>query len=67
MDANNVRVGNPDLLPELIDSYEAGIQTFIGEISLSAELYHRVTNNKIENIRSVYEENINLTYRSKCW
>ena len=60
MDANNVRVGNPDLLPELIDSYEAGIQTFFGDVSLSAELYHRVTNNKIENIRSVYEENINL-------
>ena len=60
MDANNVRVGNPDLLPELIDSYEAGIQTFIGDVSLSAEVYHRVTNNKIENIRSVYEENINL-------
>jgi outer membrane cobalamin receptor len=60
IDANNVRIGNPNLLPELIDSYEAGVQTFIGKVSLSAEIYHRVTNNKIEHIRSVYEENVNL-------
>ncbi|MBE0539463.1 MAG: TonB-dependent receptor [Ignavibacterium sp.] len=61
-DANNVRVGNPDLLPELIDSYEAGIQTYIGKVSLSAELYHRVTNNKIDRVRSLYSEaeNVNL-------
>ncbi|HEX7356553.1 MAG TPA: outer membrane beta-barrel family protein [Ignavibacteriaceae bacterium] len=61
-DANNVRVGNPDLLPELIDSYETGVQTYIGKVSLSAELYHRVTNNKIDRIRSLYTEaeNVNL-------
>jgi outer membrane receptor protein involved in Fe transport len=60
INANNVRIGNPDLLPELIDSYEAGVQTYFGEVSLSAEIYHRVTNNKIEHLRSVYDENINL-------
>ena len=32
IDANNVRRGNPDLQPEFIDSYEAGIQTYIGEV-----------------------------------
>jgi outer membrane cobalamin receptor len=61
IDANNVRTGNPDLLPQLIDSYESGIQTFIGEVSLSAEIYHRVTNNRVEHIRYVYNgENVNL-------
>lgn len=60
MDANNVRIGNPALLPEFIDSYETGIQTYVGEISFSAEMYHRVTNNKIERIRSLYAENITL-------
>ena len=60
IDANNVRIGNPDLLPQLIDSYESGIQTFIGDVSLSAEIYHRVTNNKVEHVRSVYAENISL-------
>ena len=60
-DANNVRIGNPDLLPELIDSYEAGIQTFFGDVSLSVELYHRVTNYKIDHIRSVYPDDDNVT------
>jgi outer membrane receptor protein involved in Fe transport len=60
MDANNVRIGNPGLLPEFIDSYETGIQTFIGRISFSAEFYHRFTKNKIDRIRSVYAENVNL-------
>ena len=61
-DANNIRIGNPALLPEFIDSYETGIQTYIGKVSLSAELYHRMTKNKIDRIRSVYSdaENVNL-------
>ena len=61
-DANNIRIGNPALLPEFIDSYETGIQTYIGNVSLSAELYHRMTKNKIDRIRSVYSdaENVNL-------
>jgi outer membrane cobalamin receptor len=60
MNANNVRIGNPGLLPELIDSYEAGIQSFIGNVNFSFELYHRVTNNKIDRVRSVYDVNVNL-------
>lgn len=59
-DANNVRIGNPGLLPEFIDSYESGIQTYIGKVSLSVELYHRITKNKIDRIRSVYAENVSL-------
>ena len=61
MDANNVRIGNPGLLPEFIDSYETGIQTYLGHVSLSAEIYHRFTHNKIDRIRSVFAEDVNLT------
>jgi outer membrane cobalamin receptor len=61
MDANNVRIGNPALLPEYIDSYEGGIQTFINKVSFSVELYHRVNKNKIDRVRSVYAENVNLS------
>jgi outer membrane cobalamin receptor len=64
IDANNIRVGNPDLLPELIDSYEAGIQTYIGKVSLSVEFYHRITNNKIDHIRSIYSESENVSLNS---
>ena len=60
MDANNVRIGNPALLPEFIDSYETGVQTYIGQVSLSVELYHRITKNKIDRVRSVYSENVSL-------
>ncbi|MEJ2103627.1 MAG: outer membrane beta-barrel family protein [Ignavibacteriaceae bacterium] len=61
IDANNVRRGNPDLLPEFIDSYESGIQTVFNEINFSAEAYYRVTNNKIEHVRSAIDENVTLT------
>lgn len=60
MDANNVRRGNPGLKPEFIDSYDAGVQTSVGDISFSADMYYRVTHNKVEDIRSVYQENVTL-------
>jgi outer membrane cobalamin receptor len=59
-DAHNIRVGNPSLKNEFIDSYEIGAQTFLGLVSLSAELYYSVTHNKIEHVRSVYAENVTL-------
>lgn len=60
IDANNLRRGNPDLMPVLIDSYELGMQTLIGEITLSDIVYYRVSNNKIEGVRSVYSDNVIL-------
>jgi len=59
-DAYNVRVGNPDLKPEYIDSYELGFQTFRKRNSFSAELFYRKVHNKIERIRSVYSETVTL-------
>jgi len=61
IDAHNVRIGNPALLPEFIDSYETGFQTLIGEISFSGEFYYRVTKNKIEDVRSVYADDVTLS------
>jgi hypothetical protein len=61
MDANNVRIGNPDLLPEFIDSYEAGVQTAVGNISVSTEAYFRMTTYKIEAVRTALEEDVTLT------
>lgn len=60
MDAYNVRTGNPALKPEYIDSYEMGYQTFLGPNMFSVEAYYRVTQNKIERVRSVYADNITL-------
>jgi len=63
VDANNVRKGNPGLEPEFIDSYDAGIQTFIGKVNFSTDFYYRITQNKIEHISSIYPdaENVTLT------
>lgn len=59
-DAYNVRQGNPELLPEYIDSYEAGYMKTFNDNFFSLEAYYRVTNNKIERISSVYQENVML-------
>lgn len=59
-DAYNVRIGNPAIEPEYIDSYELGYQKQIGKGFMSAEIYHRKTNNKIERITSVYADNVML-------
>jgi len=56
----NIRIGNPNLLPEYTDSYE-----FIGifnleKASINASLYHRYTTDVIERV-SFVEDNVNTT------
>jgi outer membrane receptor protein involved in Fe transport len=60
IDAYNVRAGNPELIPEYIDSYELGYQKHVGRNLFSLEGYYRVTHNKIERVRSVYDANVIL-------
>ncbi len=60
IDAYNVRIGNPSILPENIDSYELGYQKIIGSTLLSLDSYYRITNNKIDRIRSFYSESVTL-------
>jgi outer membrane cobalamin receptor len=59
-DAYNVRIGNPNLDPEYIDSYELSYQKRFDKNTLSADLYYRVTHNKIERVRSIFEEQANV-------
>ena len=59
--AYNVRQGNPDLLAEYIDSYELNYLNKFGRNSFSIDAYYRITNNKIERTKSVYEENVFLS------
>jgi outer membrane receptor protein involved in Fe transport len=61
IDANNVRRGNPELEPEFIHSLESGVQTHFGEFSFTTEVYYRITNNKIEFIRTAIDEDVLLT------
>ena len=43
-DAYNVCRGDPAIKPEYIDSYETGVQRFLGSNMLSLEGYYRITN-----------------------
>lgn len=62
VDAFNVRQGNAGLLPEYIDSYELGYLKKIGKSNMvSLEGYYRITNNKVERVRSIYEENVMMS------
>ncbi len=58
--AFNVRMGNPDLQPEYIDSYEIGFRRGVGRNYIVADAFYRKTNNKIERIRTVYSPNVTL-------
>ena len=57
-DPYTVRQGNPDLLPEYIQSYELGYIRKLKKGSFSSELYFRKTNNIRERIQEVYATNV---------
>ncbi|HAF28575.1 MAG TPA: hypothetical protein DCG75_05960 [Bacteroidales bacterium] len=59
-DAYNVRQGNPGLDPEYIDSYELSFQKKFGRNVFSVDGYYRITNNKIERVRTVFEDYDNV-------
>ena len=61
MDAYNVRTGNPALKPEYIDSYETGYSMPLGKRNmLSTEVYYRISHDRIDRVRTVYDKNITL-------
>jgi outer membrane receptor protein involved in Fe transport len=65
MDPYNQRVGNPELEPEYIDSYELGYQMLINKSFISAEAYYRINKNKITRIRTLQEDGSMLhTYQN---
>lgn len=60
MDPYTVRQGNPEIDPEYIDSYELGFQAPFGASQVSLEAYYRYTHNLIEQVMSVYADNVML-------
>ena len=59
--AFNISRGNPELVPEYVDSYELGYIKKFDKNTVSVESYYRVSYNKIEEISGVYKENILFT------
>jgi len=58
--AYNVRMGNPSLEPEYIDSYEVGYQKRFEKSFISLEGYYRINKNKITRIKLLQEDGIFL-------
>ncbi len=56
IDPNNLRQGNPDLLPEYTNSFDLSVQKKFGSNFVSLEAYARQTYNKIDRITVVYPE-----------
>nr|WP_321353538.1 outer membrane beta-barrel family protein [uncultured Draconibacterium sp.] len=59
-----IRYGNPDLKPEYTNSYELGLMKRFGESRsfISADLFRRVTNNKIDRTQELGEDGIFYLY-----
>lgn len=55
-DAYSVRVGNPALLPEYIDSYELSYNKRMKASYFNVEAYYRQTNNKINRIQELMDD-----------
>jgi outer membrane receptor protein involved in Fe transport len=54
MDPYNIRVGNPELEPEYIGSFELNYQKRIKSSFVSLEGYYRINTNKITQVRSMF-------------
>ncbi len=59
-DPRNIRQGNPSLLPEYTDSYELNYKKRIKSSFISIEIYYRQTNNKINRIQTLQQNNVML-------
>jgi len=59
-DYYTAEIGNPDIRPEYINSYELAFKKNIGEQTLQVALFHRSRTDKIERLRIPYEAGITL-------
>jgi outer membrane cobalamin receptor len=61
--------GNPGLLPEIVRSLDLGYQTMFGPIMLSANLFYKQTENKIETKMIIRQDNekLQILYHNDCF
>lgn len=59
-DYYSAEIGNPDIRPEYINSYELNYKKNINEHTLSASLFYRKRKDKIERLRVPYEAGVTL-------
>ena len=59
-DYYSAEIGNPDIRPEYIHSFELNYKKNIGEHSLSGTVFHRSRKDKIERLRVPFEAGVTL-------
>jgi len=60
VDQVNVTMGNPQLGPEVADQYELSYNTFIKGVGIFSSAYYKVTNDIIESILGLDQNNITI-------
>ena len=58
LDKYTIRKGNPNINPEFSDSYELNVQAKFEKYFISLETYRRQTNNLIERVSTLTDDNI---------
>lgn len=59
-DYYSAEIGNPDIRPEYIDSYELNYKKNIKDHTVAATIFHRSRTDKIERLRVPYEAGVTL-------
>jgi len=60
-DPMNIRIGNPNLLPEDIHSVELSYAKFWPSVTLTSSVYHRRVNDGVESVRTSVNEETSAT------
>ncbi len=60
-DPLNLRVGNPYLKPEYIDSYELSDIKYFKKLSISSSIYYKKINNVIQRIKEIQPSGVAIT------
>ena len=59
-DPLNIRIGNPNLKPELIDAYELNYQKYFPSHTISTTVFFRQVNNQIQRVRNIEPSGISI-------
>ncbi len=66
-DYYTAEIGNPDIRPEYIHSFELNYKKTMGEHTLQSSLFYRKRKDKIERLRVPYEAGVTLDSMAKRW
>nr|MBK9651641.1 TonB-dependent receptor [Bacteroidota bacterium] len=67
-DPQNIRVGNPNLVPELIHSFELSNKKIFSFTTLNTTLYYRYNQNHIQRFRKVTSDGFSvMTFINSAW